>query len=128
MAPTADLWITAPRVRILGSSTPRVVDGCRNGICHLVGQYLRFTLPCGPGVEPLDAASESRSRFRQEYRVPSAGDPSKGNATKACAIKFLVARSGGGRPAVAYGPPDVICLLSLRRFLLPLWQRVVQTM
>jgi len=36
--------------------------------------------------------------------VPSAGNPLKGDATKACAIKFLVAGSGGGRPAVAYVP------------------------
>src|SRR5262249_8849982 len=39
----------------------------------------------------------------RKYRVPSAGDPSKGDANKTCAIKFLVAGPGGGRPAVAYG-------------------------
>jgi len=41
--------------------------------------------------------------------VHSAEDPSKGDATKTCAVKFVVASSGGGRPAVAYGSPDVVC-------------------
>ena len=33
----------------------------------------------------------------------------KSEATKPCAVKFLVACSSGKHPAVAYGSPDVIC-------------------
>ena len=47
--------------------------------------------------------STAGSRFVQPETPPN------GDATKPCAVKFLVVHSSGEHPAVAYGSPDVIC-------------------